>query len=126
MIFLLDSTNQVARVLEPKLHERLPDVGLEIFSSFRPLHRRLGKAQENAVVAILTADCRDQLESFKELQTLFVDVRIVLILPDNDPATLALGHKLYPRFLTYREGNMDDLVAVVARIHDKMQAAFHG
>jgi len=117
MIFLLDSTNQVARLLEPKLHDRLPGVGLEIFSSFRPLHQRLFKVQENAVVAILAADRHEQLESFKELQ-------IVLILPDNDPATLALGHQLYPRFLTYREGNMDDLVAVVAKIHDKMQAAF--
>ena len=123
MIFLLDSSNLVAQLLEPKLHTRLPEVGLEIFSSFETFLQRLSTMREHPVIAILTTDNRGQLDQFREMQKLFVDVRIVLILPDHEPETLRLGHRLYPRFVSYKDGNFDDLVSVVARLHDKMQTS---
>lgn len=121
MIFLLDSTKLVAQLLEPKLHNRLPEVGLEIFSSFEALLQRLSAMLDTPIIAILTSDNREQLDQYREVLKLFVDLRIVLILPDHEPETLRLGHRLYPRFVSYKDGNFDDLVSVVARMHDKMQ-----
>ncbi len=121
MIFLLDSTKLIAQLLEPKLHSRLPEVGLEIFSSFETLQQRLSAMLDTPIIAILTTDNRDKLDQYREVLKLFGDVRIVLILPDHDPETLRLGHRLYPRFVSYKDGNFDDLVSVVARMHDKMQ-----
>lgn len=121
MIFLLDSTKLVAQLLEPKLHNRLPEVGLEIFSSFETFLQRMSAMLDNPIIAILTTDNREQLDQFKEVLKLFGDVRIVLILPDHEPETLRLGHRLYPRFVSYKDGNFDDLVSVIARMHDKMQ-----
>ena len=121
MIFLLDSTKLVAQLLEPKLHSRLPEVGLEIFSSFETLQQRLSAMLGTPVIAILTTDNLDQLEQYQEVLRVFGDLRIVLILPDHDPETLHRGHRLYPRFVSYKDGNFDDLVSVVARMHNKMQ-----
>ncbi|MEJ2691222.1 MAG: hypothetical protein P8130_15030 [Deltaproteobacteria bacterium] len=121
MIFLLDSTKLVAQLLEPKLHNRLPEVGLEIFSSFETFLQRMSAMLDNPIIAILTTDNREQLDQFKEVLKLFGDVRIVLILPDHETETLRLGHRLYPRFVSYKDGNFDDLVSVIARMHDKMQ-----
>lgn len=121
MIFLLDSTKLVAQLLEPKLHNRLPEVGLEIFSSFETFLQRMSAMLDNPIIAILTTDNREQLDQFKEVLKLFGDVRIVLILPDHEAETLRLGHRLYPRFVSYKDGNFDDLVSVIARMHDKMQ-----
>ena len=123
MIALFDSTNLIAQLLEPKLHSRLPEVGLEIFSSFEALNQRLFRVHDAPVIAILATDNRAQLDQFRELLELFADVRIVLILPDHEPETLRLGHRLYPRFVSYKNGNFDDLVSVVARLHDKMQTS---
>lgn len=121
MIALLDSTNLIAPKLEPKLHERLPGVGLEIFSLFETLQQRLSSIRGNSVIAILTVDDHSQLEQFRELQRLYVDMRIVLILPDHESETIHLGHQLYPRYVSYKDGNFDDLVAVVVKMHQKMQ-----
>lgn len=123
MIALFDSTNLIAQLLEPKLHSRLPEVGLEIFSTFDALYQRLFRLHDGPVVAILTTDNRGQLDQFRNLLELFVDVRIVLILPDHEQETLRLGHRLYPRFVSYKNGNLDDLVSVVARLHNKMQTS---
>jgi hypothetical protein len=121
MIALLDSTNLIAPTLEPKLHERLPGVGLEIFSLFETLQQRLSSIRGNSVIAILTVDNHSQLERFRVLQKLYVDMRIVLILPDHEPETIHLGHQLYPRYVSYKDGNFDDLVAVVVKMHQNMQ-----
>lgn len=116
MIALLDSSHDVARLLEPKLHERLPQTVLEIFSAYAPLRQRLSRVIEDRVIAILVAENHDQLQQFRELTRLFADVQIVLVLPDSDTETIRLGHRLYPRFSCFRGSNLDDLVMVVARM----------
>ena len=126
MIALLDSTNDVARLLEPKLHERLPEAVLEIFSSFDALQQRLHRMCGDPTIVILAADSRNQLEQFKDLQRLFVDVRIVLILSDNDTETIRLGHLLYPRYVRQKSNNLDGLVEVVARMHSKFGQVPYG
>jgi hypothetical protein len=121
MIALLDSSNLVTRTLGPKLHTRLPMVGLKTFSSFEALWQDLAQRPEESVIAILAADDRCRLERFRSLLNLCIDVRLVLVLPDHKNETIHLGHRLYPRFISYRDGNFDDLVAVVARMHRVMQ-----
>ena len=123
MIVLLDSTKLVAQLLEPKLRTRLPTVGLEIFSSFDVLHQRLSGIHNDTVIAILAIQQPSQLSQLLRLRQLFVDVRMVLILPDRTIETIRLAHQLYPRFISFRDGNLDDLVAVVARMHKKLQSA---
>ena len=120
MIALLDNTEHIAQQLEPKLHERLPEAVLEIFTSFEALQYRLSCLHGDPAIAILSAETNRQLEKFKELQLSFADVRIVLILSDNDSETLRLGHQLYPRFIIHKSGDLDALVEVVARMHGKM------
>ena len=122
MIFLLDSTKLIAQLLEPKLHAHLPTVGLEIFSSIGTLQQRLSGLHEDAVIAILAARHRSQLPLFEKLHEVFVDIRMVLLLPDHAPETIRLAHQLYPRYVSFKDTNLDDLLAVVARMHEKMHS----
>jgi len=121
MIFLLDSTRLVAQLMEPKLHARLPKVGLEIFSSAGALYQRLTDVHDDAVIAILAPSRSDQLHRFEKFRELFLDVRMVLVLPERSPETFRLAHNLYPRYITFRDANLDDLAAVVDRMHRKLQ-----
>jgi len=121
MIFLLDRTRLIAQLMEPKLHARLPTVGLEIFSSVGALYQRLSDVQDEAVIAILAPSRSDQLRQFEKFRELFLDVRMVLVLPDRGPETIRLAHHLYPRYISFRDANLDDLVAVVDRMHKKLQ-----
>ncbi len=121
MIALLDTTNEIAGLLRPKLNERLPQTVLEIFSSQPALRQRLCQLDEARVLTILAADTPEQLLKFRELRHVFADVPIVLILPDAAPETIRLGHRLYPRFVSTRWCNLDDLVMVVARMNAIVQ-----
>ncbi|MCJ7779472.1 MAG: hypothetical protein MUQ27_01475, partial [Acidimicrobiia bacterium] len=40
-------------------------------------------------------------------------IRIILILPDRNKDTINKGHTLFPRFLTYVDGNFDWVTAVL-------------
>ncbi len=117
MIALLDTTNEAARLLKPKLNERLPQTALEIFASYPALRQRLCQLDEAQVLTILAADSHEQLQQFRELRRLFADMPIVLILPDTAPETIRLGHRLSPRFVSSRGANLNDLVMVVARMN---------
>ena len=118
-IILLDSTGLVTQQLEQKLRARLPGVQLEVHSSFPSVYQRLSMVQEASAIAIMVADSRDLLQEFIKLRTLFIEARIVLVLPDHDQETVSLGHQLHPRYIGYMDGNFDDLAAVAARMVEK-------
>ena len=120
MIFLLDRTNLAAQLLEPKLHARLPMVGLEIFSSFKAMLLRLSCMHKDSVIVILAPRQPSQLHQFGKIRKLLLDIPMVLLLPDSTLETIRLAHQLYPRFICFRNDNFDDLVEVVARMHRKL------
>jgi hypothetical protein len=49
------------------------------------------------------------------------DVQIILVIPDRRPETLSLGHLLRPRYLSYEDGNFDDLASVLEKMLRKRQ-----
>ena len=67
----------------------------------------------------MVADNRGLLQEFIKLRNLFIEARIVLVLPDHDQETVSLGHQLHPRYIGYMDGNFDDLAAVTARMVEK-------
>jgi hypothetical protein len=63
-----------------------------------------------------TCRSKGDLLDILTLQHLLRDVRIILILPDDDDDTLAKGHALRPRFLSYREEGFADIADVLSRM----------
>lgn len=43
-------------------------------------------------------------------------IRTILILPDSAPETVARGHAIRPRFLTFQDGNLNEVVMVLQRM----------
>lgn len=126
MILFLDSSGQATARVAQKLRTRLPGVAMEVHTSFPSLYQRLTSLQESSVIAVLAAGSRGQLQEFRKLRELFIEVRIILILPDQEAETVHLGHQLYPRYIGYRDGNSDDLAAVAARLHERQRALAPG
>jgi hypothetical protein len=50
---------------------------------------------------------------------LFRNVPVVLVVPDTDNQTIALAHRLRPRYLTYIDGNFLGLSAVVNKMSER-------
>lgn len=75
--------------------------------------RRLNTSQ---VIYILRLRDREEIEAFARLRDAFTDVSLVLVLPDQDEKTLALGHSLHPRFIAYADGGLGTLVDVLVKM----------
>lgn len=74
-------------------------------------------------IYVLLADTVDRLTRLAAYGDVFEDRKVVLILPDNQKGTYALGFQMYPRFVTLMPGGYDDLCAVVAEmVHPKKPA----
>ncbi len=89
---------------------------LEILRNNNELSRRLRRMPRNIDVAVLFAHSKDQLTELVGLADLLKDIRIILILPNKEKETIAMGHLLRPRFLAYA----DDDVGIVATVLERM------
>ncbi|MBF0510583.1 MAG: hypothetical protein HQK57_16890 [Deltaproteobacteria bacterium] len=49
------------------------------------------------------------------IRDLLLDVKMILILPDKEENTVAVGHALYPRYMTYADGDLQDVVEVIKK-----------
>ena len=67
-------------------------------------------------IAVLLAASHKELQELLSIKELLQHIRIILLLPDHENETIANGHKLYPRFLSYCDGNLDDVAAVLSKM----------
>jgi len=69
-----------------------------------------------AEIAILLTSGRKELLDILFLRDLLWDMKIILILPDSVPDTVAKGHLLRPRFMSDCPSNFQEVAAVLKRM----------
>lgn len=92
-----------------------PDT-IEIFHNFKRFSFRLGQPTGNETIALLLASIPEDLNTFITIRHLLSSLRIVLILPDDRKDTIARGHLLRPRFLSYRHSDFSDVALVLLKM----------
>ncbi|MEW5724981.1 MAG: hypothetical protein AB1896_17855 [Thermodesulfobacteriota bacterium] len=98
----------VESVSAGRVVESLPDL--------EALARRLRRPGADEVAVVLLAGTREALEALLSMEEFLRDRKIILVLPDHDKETVALGHRLGPRFLTYLDSDLSDVGAVLTRM----------
>jgi len=87
---------------------------VKIYWTIDGLSRRLRQPRKDVNLAILLASFKQDLVDLLSIRDLLSDMKIILILPDSDPETVAKGHMLRPRFLTYCDSDFVDVAAVLS------------
>jgi len=108
--------NSIGTKLQEAVETILPRASVEAYHSIARLSERLHRPALNFPIVVLLAMNRDELENIVAIQDLLLDSRIVLILPDKEEDTLALGHTLRPRFVSYRDSSFKDVGAVLGKM----------
>jgi len=88
----------------------------EFYLTIDDLAGRLRRPKGDHSIAVLLAAGRKDLEELLAIQDLLDRTRIILILPDRNKDTINKGHTLFPRFLTYVDGNFDWVTAVLEKM----------
>lgn len=89
---------------------------IEIYRNVASLTRRLRRYRIDLNIAVVLASSREDLEAILSIVELFYDLRIILILPDRKKETISKGLKLYPRYLSYADGDFSDVAAVLEKM----------
>ena len=88
----------------------------EIHRTIEILSRRLRQPTTERRIAVLLASNRKELLDLLSIRNLLSDIRIILILPDREEITIALGHGLHPRFISYIDSDFKDVGAVLRKM----------
>jgi hypothetical protein len=101
--------------LQREIGELIPLNDIEVYRSIKNLSDRLRQCAHDLSIAVLHAARREDLADILSIRDLLRDVRIILVLPDRDESTIAKGHTLRPRFLSYTDGGLTDVFSVLKK-----------
>ena len=98
----------------------LPEKKFKFYRTIDDFSQRLRQPVLKQRIVILLLNSPKELEDVLSIRELLEDAKIILIAPDTNPATLARGHILRPRFLSDGKSDFVDVAAVLGRIISKL------
>jgi hypothetical protein len=116
MSVLFYATGDAGERLQKVIQELVPKDKLEIYKTFEGFSERLRKPMDDIPVAVILADSEDDLLTILSISHLLYDVRFILVLPDREDPTVAIGHSLRPRFLSYSDSDFREVTAVLGKM----------
>ncbi len=88
----------------------------EVFQDMTVFEKHIRSYLSHEHLIILHAEDKKHVQQFVCLRELLVGHRIIMILPDNQQETLACGHSLRPRFITYADADFLEMASVLCNI----------
>jgi hypothetical protein len=102
--------------LEKMIEGLVSKENVAIYRTIPDLTLRLRVPLSESAIAVLYISDEKDLKSILSIQSLLIDMRIVLILPNRNDGTIAAGHGLHPRYLSFKDNSLKDIKAVLARM----------
>ena len=109
--------------LERLLSRELEEERLEVRRTMSGLISTLRNPRRLKEPAVFVIAGRKELARLLSLKSLLNGVRLILILPDRTEETVALAHRLHPRFLSYLDSEFAPVIMVVRRLMDTSRKA---
>jgi 2-polyprenyl-3-methyl-5-hydroxy-6-metoxy-1,4-benzoquinol methylase len=121
LLYYSSGVDENAARLKAAVHKVIPAGRIEHFSKLDDLLARLRTIVEPDSVAVLSAPNRDELQKMQQFRKLLTEIYVILVLPDRGKGTIALAHRLLPRFLSQKDSDFADLKVVLNRMYDNSQ-----
>ncbi len=116
IIFFSTAKKGPAELLLGDIKKKIHGHRIKVYRTVEALCDRFHYPIVDRAIMILMPENRERLEELISIRNLINDSPILLVLPDREPATISRGHRLYPRFVTYADGDFMDLVSVLNRL----------
>lgn len=90
---------------------------IEVARSLGSLREQLlQQAGQSCPIVIVLTPTKVDLEGLLEVQDLFENTRLILVLSDAGEEAVALGHRMRPRFIGYLANGFAEIAAVVQKM----------
>ncbi len=94
----------------------VPQTNVETYGAISDLSSRLHMPQRNYDIAVLLATGKEDLEEILKIRPFLNGVRIILVLPDRESKTIRMGHSIRPRYLSFNDNPVSDVVFVLIKM----------
>ena len=116
LLLYATETGGIGKHLQSVIEGLVPEDKTEIYRTIDTLSNRLRRPRCDLEVAVLLAATKEDLLVLLSISDLLDDLRVILLLPNREKDTIAKGHTLRPRFLTYADSNFSDVAAVLSKM----------
>ncbi len=117
MVILLDTVSDlIHKNLLKKVREVVPPTQLEEFHDFETLMQFLVRLLDEDQIMVLRVSSPEDFINYRRTREFMRDVQILLVMPDHQEKSLSLGHLLHPRFMTFEDGDFNDLASVLEKM----------
>jgi len=116
VIFYRKKTGKKEIELQKTIAKMLEDQKIEIYKTVAELAAKLRSTCHDRMIIILLVSDEKDFRDILAIKSLLDGVRIVLILPNANDEMVAMGHSIHPRFLSYIDGNFQEVAAVLEKI----------
>jgi|GEM_PF-2857445 len=119
VLFLTPKTGDVLEGFWQNMQIRRPELTVERLTTTAALSKRLRRFGDKPDLILLALPEKEMLCDVLPLEGLLRPHRVVLILPDGDPDTLHLAHRLRPRYVMDFESEWQPLEDVLRRMIER-------
>ncbi len=116
VLFYATANDGVGERFRREVEASVPKKKREIHRTCDSLSRRLLQFPSDLPIAVLLASRIEDLLELLPVRSLLLDIRTILILPDREKNTVALGHFFDPLFLSYADSNFKKVAAVLKKM----------
>ena len=93
---------------------------LETFGDLRSLDFRLRREFTRDIWIVLITINKKELDRLVAMNELIRNNRNILVLPNRDIQTVAVGHRLYPRLISHLNSDFSDIGLVLEKVIRKI------
>jgi hypothetical protein len=115
VILYIPKDHMEGQKLRNIVEKMIPKQLLAVFNMITALSQGL-RGPLSDTVLVLCPSCIEEVRELGALRELICDVRTILILPDEERETVAIGHRFQPRFLTVPTCNFEDVSKVLSKM----------
>jgi len=108
--------NRNGKRLSSAIKDVVPLNSLYVFHRIEDLSRGIHRIPWGSSIAVLLTSSTKELSEIIALRGLFLERRIILILPDRKKESISKGHTLFPRFLSYVDSDFRDVRVVLKKM----------
>ena len=116
LFYYMPANDPACEKMRQEVQHHLHQHKSEVFSDIHTLKKRLARPLEDYTIGILCATNKKDLDDLLAIDYLLEKLKIILLLSDSDEQTIALAHKLRPRFLSYIHADLKPLTMVLQKM----------
>jgi hypothetical protein len=102
--------DRIGKAIIQALENQLPDEGVDFCTTAGNLALKLADDQNDEKAAILLPEDEEKLIDIYSIKKLFNTIPVVLVLPSRERFVEAMGYRMKPRMICYRDADVMEAI----------------